>query len=170
MEHGMVKKIYIILFAVFIFASSSAEQKISTIPLINLENLKPSFEEEEIENVDTHNKQTKIKIKDKKELTGKDLSINIIGLDKITAKTSKINIKLGEKKNFGFLEIKAIKCGKIDSITEPGEVAYIQVRDLSKKQVDKVFVFNGWTFSSNPSLRPIDHPVYDLWLESCENV
>ena len=68
------------------------------------------------------------------------------------------------------LEIKAIKCGKIDSIDEKGEAAYIQVKDLSDNQDEKVFVFNGWTFSSSPSLRPIDHPVYDIWLVSCENV
>ena len=32
---------------------------------------------------------------------------------------------------------------------------------------DEVFVFNGWTFSSGPSIRPFDHPVYDIWLTRC---
>ena len=68
------------------------------------------------------------------------------------------------------MEIKAIKCGKIESLSEPGEAAYIQVKDISDTQNEKIFVFNGWTFSSSPSLKPIDHPVYDLWLVSCENV
>ena len=95
---------------------------------------------------------------------------SIIGLDKITAKTTEMNIKLGETKKFGLLQIKAIKCGKINSINEPGEAAYIQVKDLSDNSDEKVFVFNGWTFSSSPSLKPIDHPVYDIWLTGCENV
>ena len=104
------------------------------------------------------------------DVKAKNTIINILGLDKITAKTTKINIKLGETKKFGLLEIKAIKCGKIDAVEEKGEAAYIQVKDLSDNQDEKVFVFNGWTFSSSPSLRPIDHPVYDIWLVSCENV
>ena len=93
-----------------------------------------------------------------------------MGLDKITAKTSEINIMLGETKKFGLLEIKVLKCGSVKSKTEPGQAAYLQIKDLSDNQSEKVFVFNGWTFSSSPSLRSIDHPVYDLWLISCENV
>ena len=116
------------------------------------------------------NQESKIKKKNKKKLKTQRASINILGLDKITAKTTEISIKLGETKKFGLLQIKAIKCGKINSKNEPGVAAYIQVKDLSDNQNEKVFVFNGWTFSSSPSLRPIDHPIYDLWLVSCENV
>ena len=68
------------------------------------------------------------------------------------------------------LEIKAIKCGKTQSDNEAGEAAYLQVVDLSDTQNEKVFVFNGWTFSSSPFLRPVEHPVYDLWLIGCDNV
>ena len=32
---------------------------------------------------------------------------------------------------------------------------------------DDVFVYNGWMFSSSPSITPFDHPVYDIWLVSC---
>ena len=95
---------------------------------------------------------------------------NLTALDKITAKTTEINIKLGETKKFGLLEIKAVKCGKVDSANESGEAAYIQVKDLSEKRDNKVFVFNGWTFSSSPTLKTFDHPVYDLWLTGCENI
>ena len=73
-------------------------------------------------------------------------------------------------KKFGLLEIKAVKCGKSESINELGEAAYIQVKDISDNTNEKIFVFNGWTFSSSPSLKPIDHPVYDLWLVGCNNV
>ena len=90
-----------------------------------------------------------------------------MGLDKITAKTTKIDLRLGEKKNFGLLEIKAIQCGSFKSNSEKGEAAYLQIKDLSEKKDDKIFVFNGWTFSSSPSLRPVDHPVYDIWIIKC---
>ena len=49
-------------------------------------------------------------------------------------------------------------------------VAYLQVKDLSTKDNNQVFLFNGWTFASSPTLRSMDHPVYDLWITSCENI
>ena len=49
-------------------------------------------------------------------------------------------------------------------------VAYIQVKDLSAKDNNQVFLFNGWTFASSPTLQSIDHPIYDLWITSCENI
>jgi hypothetical protein len=91
-------------------------------------------------------------------------------LDKITAKTSNINLSLGETKKFGLLEIKALKCGNVKSQSKKEQAAYIQVKDLSDNLSNQVFVFNGWTFSASTTLNPLDHPVYDLWLVSCENV
>ena len=163
----------LLTFLLIIFSQNIvADEKISTVPLINLEDLQPSYEE--INADETNNKEiiedNEIKEKNKKTIKTSIASINIIGLDKITAKTTKINIKLGETKKFGLLQIKAIKCGRINSINEPGEAAYIQVKDLSDNSDEKVFVFNGWTFSSSPSLKPFDHPVYDIWLTGCENV
>ena len=49
-------------------------------------------------------------------------------------------------------------------------VAYIQVKDLSAKDNNQVFLFNGWTFASSPTLQSIDHPIYDLWITGCENI
>ena len=147
------------------------KKKITTVPLINLENLKPSFEKEDTKTQDTQKKENLI-LKEKKiiETESKEIKVNIIALDKITAKTSDISISLGETKKFGLLEIKALKCGVVKSLNEPGEAAYLQIKDVSDNQNKQVFVFNGWTFSSSPTLRPLDHPVYDLWLVGCDNV
>tara|TARA_B100001250_G_C19683816_1_gene737101 strand:+ start:130 stop:642 length:513 start_codon:yes stop_codon:yes gene_type:complete len=170
MKLGKIKILIFIFSVLFYNLNLFSEEKIISVPLVNLENLKPSYEEIEEEVNVEKDKKYLIKKKDIKKSKNTIPSVNIMGLDKITAKTTKINIKLGETKKFGFLEIKAIKCGKINSINEPGEAAYIQIKDLSDNQEDKVFVFNGWTFSSSPSLKPVDHPVYDLWLVSCDNV
>ena len=94
----------------------------------------------------------------------------MIGLDKITAKSSELKIKIGETKKFEMLEIKALKCGIDKSANKTDFVAYIQVKDISDSQEEKIFIFNGWTFSANPSLTPIDHAIYDIWLISCDNV
>ena len=162
------------IFLLFLFNFSSitfADDKITTIPLVNLENLESSFEKEDIEDKSISNNEN-IVLKEKKinQTKNKEIRINIVALDKITAKTSDIHILLGETKKFGFLEIKALQCGSTKSLTEPGHAAYIQVKDLSENKNDQVFVFNGWTFSSSTTLRPLDHAVYDFWLVSCDNV
>ena len=159
--------LFLLIFSTITFA----EDKITTVPLINLENLEPSFEKEDLERKITLEKKNII-LKEKKitNLTSKVVKVNIVALDKITAKTSDINLLLGEKKKFGLIEIKALKCGNVESESEQGQAAYIQVTDLSDNENNQVFVFNGWTFSSSTTLNPLDHPVYDFWLIGCENV
>ena len=170
MKLGKISLFYFLYFiSVNTFAFS--EEKITTVPLVNLENLEPSFEKEETENK-TLSETESITLKEKKiiEPKSKIIKVNIVALDKITAKTSNIDLLLGETKNFGLIQIKALKCGKVESQSDQGQAAYIQVKDLSDNANNQVFVFNGWTFSSSTTLNPLDHPVYDLWLVSCENV
>ena len=88
-------------------------------------------------------------------------------LDKISSKNTLIKLKNGELKKFKNLEIKSLKCKNSEFDDNPEITAYIQVKDLTNKNKDEVFVFNGWMFSSSPSLTPFDHPVYDLWLTNC---
>ena len=168
MKLGSIKKI--IIFCLIFFSNLSAEDRITTSPLINLEELKPSYEEEEIS--DNKKQNNKIIIKEKKtnSIVPKFSTVNLLGLDKITAKTSKIKIKIGEVKNFGELEIKALKCGKIDYFNSTKDAAYIQVRDLKDTNNEKIFIFNGWTFSTDQNVSPIDHAIYDIWLTGCDKV
>ena len=88
-------------------------------------------------------------------------------LDKISSKNTLIKLKNGELKQFKDLAIKSLKCKNSEFDDDPEITAYIQVRDLTNKNNDEVFVFNGWMFSSSPSIKPFDHPVYDVWLVSC---
>ena len=152
-----------------------AEDKIESVPLINLEELSPTFEEDKIElekieekNI-TLNKSDNI-INEPKVLKDGKIYINLTALDKITAKTSSIKLAVGDKKFFGSLEIKAMKCQFSEGSDISDTVAYIQVKDLSAKDNNQVFLFNGWTFASSPTLQSIDHPVYDLWITSCDNI
>ncbi len=171
MKLGKIKYLLLIFCLAIISSPTLSDDKISTVPLLNLEKLKPSYEE--VENDDSKDQSTNkisLKKKDIKNLKSNKKSINMLGLDKITAKTSEINIEIGKTKKFGLLEIKAVKCGKVNSNIDAYETAYVQIKDTSDNSNEKVFVFNGWIFSSSPSLRPIDHPVYDLWLVGCENI
>ena len=88
-------------------------------------------------------------------------------LDKISSKNILLKIKNGELIKFKDLSIKSLKCKNSEFDDNPEITAYIQVRDLTNKNNDEVFVFNGWMFSSSPSIEPFDHPVYDVWLIRC---
>ena len=88
-------------------------------------------------------------------------------LDKISSKTSQLNLKIQEDKNFENLIIKVLKCKNSEFDDSPEVTAYLQVQDITIKNNDQVFIFNGWTFSSSPSISLFDHPVYDIWLTKC---
>ena len=91
--------------------------------------------------------------------------INI--LDKVSSKSSNIKIKIGNETIFQNLEINILKCQNSKFDDDPEVTAYMQVKDLTSKNKNQVFIFNGWTFASSPSLRPFDHPVYDIWVKKC---
>ena len=88
-------------------------------------------------------------------------------LDKISSKNTLLKLKNGELIKHKDLVIKSLKCKNSEFDDNPEIMAYIQVRDLTNKNNDEVFVFNGWMFSSSPSIVPFDHPVYDIWLVDC---
>ena len=78
-----------------------ADDKITSSPLLNIENIKPSFEEED----ENENISTNYILKEKKNFSKlKSSQAVLIGLDKITAKTSQLIVNLNESKKFGPLE------------------------------------------------------------------
>ena len=99
------------------------------------------------------------------ELEGRYIDIKI--LDKISSKNTLIKLINGETLKYKDLSIKSLKCKNSEFDDNPEITAYIQVKDLVNKNKDDVFVFNGWIFSSSPSITPFDHPVYDIWLVGC---
>ena len=100
-------------------------------------------------------------------LFGKFVEIKI--LDKVNSQNSTITLKIGEEKKFKNLLIKTLKCKNSEFDDNPEIIAYLQVKDITFKNKDKVFIFNDWTFASSPSIKPFDHPVYDIWLTKCYN-
>ena len=88
-------------------------------------------------------------------------------LDKISSKNTLVKLKNGELTRFKDLSIKSLKCKNSGFDDNPEIKAYIQVKDLTDENNNEVFAFNGWMFSSSPSITPFDHPVYDVWLIKC---
>ena len=157
----------IFFFSIILLETSLAEQKIITSPLINIVDIKPSFEELDEKNDNINPKQSLKAKKNKKML--KSSQAVLIGLDKITAKSTELIVNLNESKAFGPLEIKILRCGKVKVNNKTDSVAYMQVKDLTKNDNEQVFIFNGWTFASDPSLTPFDHAIYDLQLLNCKS-
>ena len=88
-------------------------------------------------------------------------------LDKLSSKNISLNLEIGKEKKYQNLSIKALKCKNSEFDDDPEITAYMQVQDVTLNNNDQVFVFNGWTFSSSPSISLFDHPVYDIWLTKC---
>ena len=88
-------------------------------------------------------------------------------LDKVSSKNTELEFKIGDTIKYKNLQIKALKCKNSEFDDDPEITAYLQVIDLNKSDNDEVFVFNGWSFASSPSINPFDHPVYDLWIIEC---
>ena len=94
-------------------------------------------------------------------------SVDIKILDKLSSKNKSLKLKIGEDYVFKNLNLKVLKCKNSEFDDDPEITSYLQVRDLNNKDNNEVFVFNGWTFSSSPSIQVFDHPVYDLWILKC---
>ena len=106
-----------------------------------------------------------ISVKAESDMSGTKTDIKI--LDKISSKNELVSLTNTEELIYKDLAIKSMKCTNSELDDNPEIKAYIQVRDLTKNDNDKVYVFNGWMFSSSPSIAPFDHPVYDIWLVDC---
>ena len=88
-------------------------------------------------------------------------------LDKVNSQSDVIEIEVGKEYKFKNLSINILKCNNSKFDDDPEVTAYMQVRDTVIKDDNMVFIFNDWTFASSPSIRPFDHPVYDVWLKKC---
>ena len=170
-------KVFIFAFVLLIISTLPvfSVDEIEIVPLINLEDLSPTFEEDKDELEKINEKNTNLNksediFEESKTQKNEKVYINLTALDKITAKTTAIRLGVGEKKLFASLEIKALKCQLSENNDSIDTVAYLQVKDLSIKDNNQVFLFNGWTFASSPTLQSIDHPIYDLWMTNCENI
>mgnify|MGYP000974495851 FL=1 len=93
--------------------------------------------------------------------------VEIKVLDKVSSKTDLLKLEIGKETKFKGLLIKSLKCKNSEFDDNPEITAYIQVKDMTNKDNNEVFIFNGWTFSSSPAVNPFDHAVYDIWLTRC---
>jgi hypothetical protein len=90
----------------------------------------------------------------------------LIVLNKITAKSVRATIALGEVRFFGNLSIEVHKCIKNTDPFDNSNFMLITAFD-HKIDDDNVSVFHGWMLSSNPSISTLEHPVYEIFPVNC---
>ena len=159
-HHKNLNKLVFIFIFILIFSSNAEEVKIA--PLINLDEIEPSYDEEIIL-YDDENEFTEIKEKDSDSNDGNANMAKISILNKIT--TNVDTLKLPLKENFIYQELKIypIDChlsGPYEK-TEVGIYLNIHHKDSKEK------IFNGWMLKSLPSISSMEHPIYDIWVEGC---
>jgi hypothetical protein len=90
------------------------------------------------------------------------------GLDKVTARVSTIEARLGDTAKFGALEIIVRACDKRPPEETPESAAFLDVWEVRPGE-PAGSIFRGWMFASSPALSALEHPVYDVWVLDCQN-
>lgn len=161
MNNGLQKiSSYILLILIFFSTNYSNSNEIEVAPLINLDEIAPSYDESD-ENLD--NLELEIEINNSEEVKTYGKNIASLGiLNKVTAQVSNIEIASGEEIELYGLRITNKSC----YISLPEEKllvgVYLIVDDL-KGDND----FSGWMIKDLPSISSMEHPLYDIWVEDC---
>lgn len=92
--------------------------------------------------------------------------VKLQSLDKITARTVVFEAKVGSTIKFGPLYIKIQSCRKAPPIEKPESASFLQIWEVVPDEKPN-WIFSGWMFASSPSLSPMDHPIYDVWVIDC---
>ncbi len=90
------------------------------------------------------------------------------GLDKVSARISRFEARVGQPVSFGRLSILVRDCQKSAPEDRPENAAFIEIGETKPGEGKPQRLFSGWMFSSSPALSALDHPVYDVNLLECK--
>lgn len=89
------------------------------------------------------------------------------GLDKVTARVSTFEARVGDTVRFGTLEIQPRFCDRAPPEEPPESTAFLDIYE-ARADERRVDLFHGWMFASSPALNSLEHPVYDVWVLDCK--
>ena len=146
-----------ILFSNFV----SIAENIEIAPLISLDQLEPTYDQEEKEDLNIN--ENKIPSLDTQGEIEREMLVTLKILNKITANVEQIEMKLKENYEYDYLEIYAIDCYLSDKYEKTEKAVYLNIynREINEK------IFNGWMLKTLPSISSLEHPIYDIWIEDC---
>ena len=87
-------------------------------------------------------------------------------LDKVTARISKLEIKLGETVRFGALKVTPRVCYSRPPTEPPKTSAFVEIDEIELDGKESR-IFSGWMFAESPGLNAVEHPDFDVWLTEC---
>jgi hypothetical protein len=89
--------------------------------------------------------------------------VDLVGLDKVSARTTAISGPVGQPLHFGTLTVLVRACVVRPPDAAPDAAAFLEISDsrVSGKP------FSAWMLLSEPSLSIFEHPVYDIRLVGC---
>lgn len=90
----------------------------------------------------------------------------IIALNKVTAKSQELTLRVGEPQYFGNIEIKIHQCLKALDPYQPDNQILLTVSENNLDQ-DATVIFQGWLISSSISASTLEHPVYEIFAKDC---
>lgn len=104
-------------------------------------------------------------------------AVMLRGLDKITGRSTDIEVSVDDSVLFGGLRVSVKACHQTPPTEAPESIAYIEVEDYGfavqeieelPNEIDREKrVFHGWMFASSPGLNALEHPIYDVWVIRC---
>ena len=84
------------------------------------------------------------------------------GLDKIDGQVADLTVRVGERIEFGGLQITLGECRYPSRNPAGNAYAWLVIEQGAET------LFHGWMVASSPALNALDHPRYDVWVISCE--
>lgn len=109
-----------------------------------------------------------IKIKDVNGINKANIII-LQALNKITAKSYKYEVRIGDKIEFERLIIEPLFCWKSSPENIPENKVLLKVVE-NRLNNTKDQIFYGWMFSSSPSISSMEHPMYDISVVDCKKI
>jgi len=89
------------------------------------------------------------------------------GIDKITGRITSFDVYIGETVQFGALQVTPRVCHSRDETEAPKTTTFVEVDEITlDRKIRRIFT--GWMFADSPGLNAVEHPVYDVWLQSCK--
>ena len=87
------------------------------------------------------------------------------GLDKVSGRTTDLELAVGEAQRYGRLEVRLGECRYPAGDPSSDAFAQLTVSDRSRN----VTLFSGWMIASSPALSALDDARYDIWVISCQS-
>ncbi len=97
--------------------------------------------------------------------------VRLAALNKRTGLTQEFTAHPGDTLRFATLTVRVRACETTPPWEARQTAAYLQVDDTpvevrtAARRTRRVF--SGWMFAESPSLNPLEHPLYDVWVRSC---